>query len=287
MGKWLPTPVDSVGMPLPIAPLSEVLPVGQPEQANWHHHFHPSTDERLATIGGAALRNSRLQLVDAWQHNRGRNNYHTYFGGPEIPTSESEQFKLCVLACAGYLPAQGIDLSRGEPRIINLTLWQQRHFMMAAQPAPLRLEEVVKRQSRRGLLDLPVNLAEQLFLQEAEKQAGLTYRHLTYRYDPVRLFFEHYTAKQPLDHVQPTKIDEFLSTKQAERKHYLGHWLLAKAVEEATTDVEKVYAEVRAEHLLHPLMPNSPQTLVKHKLGTASRRLERAIPLLEAKLRVA
>lgn len=74
---------------------------------DYHHHFHPRNDERLRGAG-IALRYSRGQIIHRTLHNR----YHALFLGPPIPEEDSAVYRLSVLACAGVVPRQAIDLSQ-------------------------------------------------------------------------------------------------------------------------------------------------------------------------------
>lgn len=248
MAAELITPMDELsGLPLPIAPGEEYLPADDPSVADWHHEYHPASHPDLKTVGGMALRNSRLQLVDLNYHNHSPKSYHRFYEGPEIPTDPHEQFRLCVLACAGYVPEQGIDLSSGEPQIVDLTPRQKAQ------------------------------------LGQMDPDDGLTLREIKYRYDPIRDFFTEYALEQDISHMREDIIDEFVYTGQVDREKFLGHLLIAKAAEAAGELVAEDYHEVRTAGKLHPLMPRQPSTLIKNKLGNAERR-EQLIPELKGRL---
>ncbi|HET8708765.1 MAG TPA: hypothetical protein VFL85_00635 [Candidatus Saccharimonadales bacterium] len=255
MAAELPTFTDELtGLPLSIAPVEGVQISTRSDKSNWHHHFHPSTSPVLVnTIGGRALRNSRVQRVDRNFHNYSPTAYHCFFKGPDIPEEEDEQFRMVVLACAGYIPEDGVDLSSGEPRRVRLS--------------ELQLQQL--RQPGTG----------------DEKQATYGYRDLRYSYDSVREFFSHYALTRRLDHMDPSKIDEFLHTKDEQQKRYLGHLLLAKKVEVAAEPMREAYKQIRAAGMLHPLMPPAPKTLVRYKLGRDADR-EKLFPRLEMQLSV-
>lgn len=254
MAAELVTFTDETGLPLPIAPVEGVQISTRPDKSNWHHHFHPSTDPILEqTLGGRALRNSRVQRVDRNFHNYSKKSYHRFFVGPEIPESEDEQFRMVVLACAGYIPNEGVDLQSGEPRRVYLTPLQRAQL---ARPAT-----------------------------GDYKQSTFGYRDLRYSYDSARAFFSSYALTQSLDHIRPALIDEFLHTTQDERKRYLGHLLLAKKVDVAADAINTAYTQARQEGLLHPLMPPKPAVLVQQKLGRAATR-EGLFPRLTAQLSV-
>ncbi len=100
---------------------------------NYHHNFHPqkspelgydpltgnrfkSDDDRL--LEGLAVRFSRGQHMPVWLHNR----YHDTFAGPPLPQTTKDKFTSVVLACAGVVPRQAINLYKpGEYEIVELT----------------------------------------------------------------------------------------------------------------------------------------------------------------------
>jgi hypothetical protein len=106
---------------------------------------------------------------------------------------------------------------------------------------------------------------------------------MRYGYEPIREFLAEYSLSRTIDHVPETIVDEFLFTGDEQRRRYLGHLLLAKKVEVASESAENKYKAARSAALLHPLMPASPNTLVKHKLGRTQKR-ESLFPRLAAQL---
>jgi hypothetical protein len=167
----LETPVDRFsGLPLLIAPSNKGrTPESGNSSYNWHHLFHPENSPVLQeTLGGIALRHCRIQLVNKYIHNhqsRGKFKgvaYHTLYTGPKIPTDEDEQFRTCVLACAGYIPEEVIDLWAGEPK-------------------------------QREITD-----KERDFLRVKDPNEPFDYLMVKYRYEPVRDFFQEYTLSQNL-----------------------------------------------------------------------------------------
>lgn len=249
MAATLETPVDEfTGLPLPI------IPSDRSGERNWHHHFHPEKHPVLHTLGGIALRNCRLQLVDESSHNIGSGSYHHYYAGPPIPEDEDEQFKLCLLACAGYIPAEGIDFSSGKP--------------------------VVR----------PLESEERAMLRTVEGPQGAPYEYyrfktIKYRPEEVRPFFIEYLLKQNLvqDKKDESDIDEFLNAEDEKIKIQLGHALLSKATKVAAAGVKDSYREARKNGNLHPLVPKKPHVLLRQRIGKPEIR-ELLIPRLEARL---
>lgn len=125
------TPIDEIGMPLPLAPTDlEIHDASQPKP-DWHHHFHPRKSVILREDwGGDAVRNSRVQLADYRVHH---NEYHNYFYGPELPITAQQKFGIAVLAIAGYVPAEAIAFKRGKPRIVRLTEDQRSRLLTSGE----------------------------------------------------------------------------------------------------------------------------------------------------------
>lgn len=280
MAAELVSPVDELtGMPLAVAPPLENLPRGDSSIANWHHLYHPSTAPELQTLGGAALRNSRVELLPLKWHNTGRQNYHSYYKGPPLPAADDKetQFRLCVLACAGYLPEKVIALNSGEPveRLMN----EDELYYFRKTPLPEGVSSFdIKRHTANVINTLPGPVtkgvmrhlkkeAYDILTKRNFTNAQYAYNNLRYAYEPIREFFKEYALGQPIDHIPLSTIDEFLHTNIIERRREIGHWLLAKQSEVATESFSGQYKQAFKAGLLHPLMPSRPDNLVKHKLG--------------------
>ncbi len=283
MAAELVTPLDSLsGMPLSVAPPLQPLPRNNPNVANWHHLYHPRDSAELHTVGGCALRNSRVQLLLVRDHNVGRHTYHTYFKGPVLPQEHDEdaQFSLIVLACGGYLPQEVIDISGDEPKVRQMTNQEYDVFRLVPKPRLVGLDDVRRYRIAHGGAGVEGNLTSQTnreVLQRLNRrnkeQAKMGYNNFRYAYEPIRDFFQQYAIKQPLGHISEIYIDEFLFTEDIRRRNNLGHWLLAKQSEVASERVEEVYSQARKMGALHPLMPRHANDLVKHKLGDVNHRL--------------
>lgn len=134
MNKELqPTPIDSeLTRLLPLPVLMKGTDFNLTGE-NFHHNFHPRKSEELGydpltgekfkigdgrLIEGLAVRFSRGQQMPIWLHNR----YHDTFSGPPLPQHPKDKFTSVVLACAGVVPRQAIDLYKpGEFSIVELT----------------------------------------------------------------------------------------------------------------------------------------------------------------------
>ncbi len=134
MERWRPTPIDEIGMPLPLRPPDYPVLFSRPDLFDRNHAWHPSAHPELNDDAGLALKNSRVQFTDWWDHH---NSYHTNFDGPPLPTSRMNKFGLTVMAAALYIPDQAIDCRDIEPRIVKLTdsqkqrLWSSGEIRMA------------------------------------------------------------------------------------------------------------------------------------------------------------
>ena len=129
MAAELITPTDQLtGMPLPILnPAMTRGYTGPVFKSDWHHSFHPSTSAVLkGTPGGIALRNCRAQRVHYGVHHY---DYHRLFRGPDIPEEEDEQFRLVVLAAAGYVPDEALTFDKhGDPMIVHMKTAQRERL---------------------------------------------------------------------------------------------------------------------------------------------------------------
>jgi len=295
------TPIDEVSRtPLPILP-QEHLPNDDPLIANRHHLWHPSFELRdMDTLGASALRHSRIQLVRATTHNirepnSSRLTYHDYFVGPPIPQTEQEQFDAIVLLCAGYIPHEAIDMSGDEPRRVEMTPKQRDILRTLARPQPLTDKKITKLRTKAAdayeLLVEPamsqeayVNATTLDYINQREMRAGFKFHHFSYGYEPIKKFFAHVALSQDIVGVDEAKVEEFLVTHDQERKRYLGHTLLAFAIEGATGTVEETYKRMKKANLLHPVMPHNPKTLVRNKLGKTHER-DALVGTLEVRLR--
>lgn len=90
--------------------------------------------------------------------------------------------------------------------------------------------------------------------------------------DSVRKFMKEHVLKQDLWHLREYVIDEFLYTKDAERRYFLGNLLLAKAIEQASEPINPAYRIARDEGLIHPALPRKMPTFVNSAIGKAKRR---------------
>jgi hypothetical protein len=281
------SPVDELtGMPLPIAPTEDLTSLSS-NQINEHHHFFPRLSPALRnSLGGRALRVSRIQRVASTQHNFGENPYHKFFQeGPHIPTDAATQLGMCVLACAGYIPPQTVDTSSGEPIVRSLKEWEYHRLVRPSkflEPQPFQ----VKRFRDRRFPGMPLFDAKLELINSRKRQADLTYQNLLYGFDPMKQFMLNRVISQDYSDVRPAIIRDFLERDDAEAGLCLMAIGAYKAAEEAKingTSLMAVYADIYTDGRLHPAMPESPATIIKHKLGHISHKLE-VLPFLKSEL---
>lgn len=126
------TPVDELtGMPLPLLnPLSNEYPRTS-NNPNWHHAFHPAKSSILTRdMGGKALRACRVQKVNYKMHG----DYHKQYVGPPLTEDVDEQFRMVVLATAGYMPDQALTLhADGRPRVVRIDQFDREYLWQNSQ----------------------------------------------------------------------------------------------------------------------------------------------------------
>ncbi len=288
MAAELITPVDELtGIPLPIVPQNYL--VEQSKLSNWHHAWHPNSDVALEDLGGRALRHSRIQLVRRIDHNykdKGRPNYHNYYAGPEMPTTDSERFRLCVLSAAGYMPEMGIDLdgTSDGPLVRPLTTKERDLLRAPAQPHRLSSAERsrIERQASQDYRALRRSGSKKRFIDQTvsnivrrrEDQSSFGYHHVVYQYQPMRDFFRQQVLLQPATTMHQHQIEEMLLSPNPDRRAHLGVQLLLMLSREAADNVELDYKLLKRVDRLHPRMPDDASNLVFYKLGSRSERRE-------------
>jgi len=129
-------PVDALtGMPLPVLPPSAVLSFENTSEANWHHHYHPSSDDLLTSDAGLAVRHLRLQLLPIPTHNQ----YHNLFLRPEkLPRTNTQRFGHIILGCAGYIPPYAIDVRSQDPSLPVTLSKKKRHRLQTSGEIEVR-----------------------------------------------------------------------------------------------------------------------------------------------------
>lgn len=280
-------PVDlRTGLPLPIAPAFNIAALPQ-DQVNEHHHFYPRLSPTLtSTLGGKALRVSRIQRVEVSQHNFGDRFFHKYFPeGAEIPKDAARQLGMCVLACAGYVPEQVVDTSDGKPLVRPMEYWEFNRLRrpgMYVQPQPYQVKRFRdKRHPGLTLLEAKTEL-----VNSRRRQAEMTYHNLLYGFDPIRKFIVQQVLNQDYSVIRHELRDRFLSNDELEAGLCIlaiGTGLAARAALVKDEPLDTTYSALFKEGRLHSKMPATASTLIKHKLGQLSDRIE-LLPQLKVQL---
>jgi hypothetical protein len=161
-------PVDELTqMPLPILPptgLKHLKGMLKEGDANWHHQYHPSNSKRLTSAAGLAVRHVRLQLLPAMEHHK---TYHQIFEGPEfLPRTSEERFGHIVLACAGYIPPNAIDVYKDDPtEPVNLSK-RMRHRLQNSGEIQVRGQTNIARFMKDYLIDQDLSVVDDSIIQE-------------------------------------------------------------------------------------------------------------------------
>lgn len=216
MAAEIKTPVCEVtGLPLPIAPNEPPKTEARFNFSDYHHHFHPRNDELLQGINGKAVRYSRGQFLPRVLHNR----YHQIFNGPELPDNDTDRYRLSVLACAGVVPRQAINLSKpGEYQIVNLS---NEEYASLASP-------------------------DSIYIERARKRSEY------YTRKTIGKFFASYALQQNVrDAVSEKVVGQFLDEKTTpERKKELGNFILREALGMTIDDIAPLDQQIRTERLV-------------------------------------
>lgn len=280
-------PVDELtGMPLPIAPHINLSALS-PAQINEHHHFYPRLSPILRnSLGGRALRVARIQRVATTQHNFGETPFHKFFQeGPDIPSDPETQLGMCVLACAGYLPPKVVDTSTGEPIVRPMKDWEYSRLSKPntyLDPMPHQ----VKRYRDRRFPGMSLIDAKAELVNSRKRQAELTYQNLIYGFDPMKNFMLNRVLAQDFSEVGNSLKLNFLEKNDIEAGLCLlaiGSVLAAENAKINGENLDEVYRDIYSDGRLHPMMPASAATIIKHKLGHIPHRVE-MLPFLRSEL---
>ena len=241
MGERLPVPVDFTGIPLVVAPNSDLATERRqrfmPTLRDQHHTFYPrrvlmrlgddgnqvsgseypidlepdcATAPELRTLHDDALdelwsslRGSREQELFRDEHDL----YHATFGTPELPQTEFDLIRTLVLCAAGYMPAWGVSLYPGRN----------------PERVPLSPAERAKLAGRHGV----------------------HVEHL----GRIRRVLIDYVVRHGIDQGE-LEVEEFLETEDMERKAQIGRTLIERASMEATVPLQYVYARAHERRRL-------------------------------------
>jgi hypothetical protein len=198
---------------------------------NYHHHFHPEVSEELGwneetrkklpadtmpRIQGLAVRYSRGQLVPSWLHVR----YHKIFEGPELPQTQQEKFTTVVLACAGVVPREAIDLH--DPKNAN----------------------------KRQLSDKEHDwIRRRLYYEGAAERPKYPDRK-----GEIGRFIATYAIEHSLDEILTEeevkrKVDEFLIPKSDSSRQEAGRFLLAQVVDASVAELIPLHERAKKKQM--------------------------------------
>lgn len=231
MAPELISEIDEItGLPLPI------LPTEPPKGArfgytNFHHHFHPARDPELQGIAGEAVRMCRGQTIVRVLHQR----YHDLFIGPELPTTDEDKFRVCVLACAGVVPPQALDLSvPGEYQVVNLSMRQMKS-LVSSRSIHIEKAHRPERDTR------PVR-------------------------DKIGRFFAEYLVSRGVQLELPERrIEQFLDPRTRPRKRRrIGNAILEATLDISIQDIEELHKELILEGYAVNRPAQSPSAVVNY-----------------------
>ena len=227
------TPVDELTrLPLPVlmkgTDFASLTGRETRRTPNYHHHFHPKVSPELGydedgsklpegdplRLEGRAVRYSRGQYMPKWLHER----YHRIFEGPELPMDTQSKFTAVVLACAGVVPRQALDLySPGEYTIVTL-----------------------------GHKDYEF-IRRKLYYEGASNNTKLHDRK-----SEIGMFIATYAINNGLNNLLSAaevrqKVDEFMSPINERSRRAAGHFLLEQAVDASVADLVPIHQEAKEE----------------------------------------
>lgn len=217
--RWLDcrgyrTPLDEqTGLTVPILPIEPPGPNSNVDFVDYHHLFHPEADLLQGDDADIALRRSFGQDLPRWLHEH----YHNYFAGPELSSNRSQKFTTIVLACAGIVPRQAIEFTKDGP-VHRKTLTDSQYTRVRA----------TTRHEGQG-----------------KGRAGEFYRN------QIGMFFANYAVEKSIETaITNSVIDEFLNTKQAEKRAALGNKILRDAIVLSLEPAKPILVQARAEGLV-------------------------------------
>lgn len=242
-------PVDSLGVPYPVIPSNRFSRDKRASKAGRHHEFFPSDNPYFSsTLGGTALRYSRIVWVQHAVHHGGPRALHPKMDPPKPPETPSAEFRVINFSLAGYYPETGLDLWETEHQCRPMEEWERRI----------------------------------LTRNNPEKPYG--YNNLSESLQHIRPFFQEYVVG--CDFKQANGSDELLRnfvTARGEHSYRrIGYEILELAVELSVKPFKNEYYDAHDRVLLHPAAPIDPREVVRKALGR-SHILEELFPKLHEK----
>ena len=264
------------GLPFPLSPSYDRLPLNDGKVANWHHSMFPRQHEVLIeTLGGAAMRSAQVQLVRKEQHNHGNTAFHRFNVGPFVHRDVGHQLGISVMAAAGARHKLNINTQNKEVWLKPLNRLQSRQWR--DHPIPERFEpwQAAVYTKFYGI-EGPPEVIEAELAERNRLRSKLLYRNVHYGYEPFRDFITQMVFEQDLSNVKLGVRRKFIHKGEEER----GLELMAVAVEELAQStityngqtLSELYKTARESHRLNPNMPLRVEDIIKHKLGDLTMR---------------
>lgn len=242
MAQLKETPIDELtNLPLPIFTSG---PDFNEHAINFHHHFHPGRSTELGyteegekrkkhdpeRIEGYALRYSRGQDVPKWLHDR----YHDIFKGPQLPQNTKDKFTLTVLACAGVVPREALDLH--TPR------------------------EWVKR---------ALDNKQHEFIRRRIHYEGAGSLSATPKKREIGRFLADYVIQNSLDEVineseVMTTVKNFLKPRSAQQRFEAGRQILTQAIDVSVAELVPLLEEAKNEGMVRHRARGLGQVVLKY-----------------------
>lgn len=236
VGK-ITTPVDEITrQPLLIVPFEEATETSE------HHPAHPGNSIFLTeTKGGVAVRHARIQTVRGLG---GTASMFQFYFNPEYNPGDHRLYHLHF----------------GGP-ILPQTAHEQFEYVTWACTDFVPEKGISLRGDEPEIVEL-----EPYQISRLQEQIRIQSPCL------VGDFLIEYLKEQDLSHVPDSLIDEFVNSKNRERRRSIGHWLLSQASEVATDPLAGTYKKVRAKGQTNPVLSPKLADVVQMRLGGPRRR---------------
>jgi hypothetical protein len=262
---------EETGAPLALVPYlgMDTLPT---DDTNTHHGIYPENHERLKSLGGKALRVSRLQVVPGWLHNGdSKTAFHTIYGdGIEIPETISEQAGLVAILAAGFIPELVVDTSKEEP-IVRIPTAEERAFLTkTGQPTHIS-GKTIERFQRIVMPKLNESDVMERLTTWSRLSADRRYRGIYYGANQVTEFLRSFVIEQDISAFNRKLMRKFIKYGEPD----VGMTLLGQAAvaasEEATVKgvpFRQVYRGLWLRGLVNVNMSYQPADYLVSRLGS-------------------
>jgi hypothetical protein len=214
---------EYTGLPLPILPVDNYGSTFDDQ----HHAFFSEDQSAFANESGRVLRHSRLQYGPRKLHSR----YHGFFDGVAVPKDEVQRFGMAVLACAGYIPENAVDVRGSAPIIVTLTP-EERLYLQSGD-----------------------------VIYTERRMSSLTGRDMNNLNRGV--YFMKHAMAQSFDHLKKNQLEEFVTTTDALRRLELGMFIVNQAFLRAVEPIEDLYRVAYKHGHIHPQERRHPVGIVE------------------------